>query len=482
MGLGKLFSRQLSGYPGGYKKMRRGFQGVHETPPFRVPDDPKDRRSRIPPLGFREYWYPALPAKDVKKSGPSLLRMLGTDVIFFKDKKGEVQALLDWCPHRAVYLSMGKCYFEGFVTCAYHGATFDGDGNCVAFLTEGPDSKMVGQEGMKAQKFPTVTLKGMVFVWMGNSEPVDPREDIPPEMFEDHNIHRPTFSMFDCNWVVVLENTMDAHNAFMVHRNSLRILGSRLGGRPRTPLGYRVNIVNEKVVHYRPGEDKAAIEKYYYNEDGKIPYQMYYPGVDGVWPLHKHRLLWTWFFDGIAKRKGQMLGRRQPPAADTPDVNEWNGTRLPGMSRTGGNNRYFRSTRWPVPVEENLTRMVYLNVERYDKAPGFLKRVFKGVTWPYRNWELNFNFRNQDYDAEKYVQYTRPEYLSSTDSVVVAMRRLFVEHNRDTQIRRANEEEVPEVSEETPAEKLVREGDARVAAATDAYDVKRLEEELLRRR
>ena len=482
MGLAKLFSKQLSGYPGGYKQMRRGFQGVTETPPFKLPDDPKDRRSRIPRLGFREYWYPALPAKDVKKSEPSLLRMLGTDVIFFKDTKGEVQALLDWCPHRAVYLSMGKCHFPGFVSCPYHGATFDGEGNCVAFLTEGPDSKMVGVEGMKAKKFPTVTLKGMVFVWTGESEPVDPREDIPPEMFEDHNISRPSFCMFDCNWVIVLENTMDAHNAFMVHRNSLRILGSRLGGRPRTPLGYRVHIVNDKVVHYRPGEDKSSVEQYYYDEDGNIPYQMYYPGVDGVWPLHRWRLMWTWLTDRKTKKQNKMLGMRRPPSAETPDVNEWNGTRLPGMSRTGGNNRDFRSTRWPVPVEENLTRMVYLNVERYPTQPSWLKRVYKTISWPYRNWELNFNFRNQDYDAEKYVQYSAPEYMSSTDSVVVAMRRLFTEHNRDTVLRREWEEEAPEVFEETLAERLVREGDARVAAASETYSLERLEEELLRRR
>ena len=192
------FAEPLSGYPGGYKKMRRGFQGFDSTPPFKVPDDPSDRRSRIPPTGFREYWYPALPAKDVEKNKPQMLRMLGTDVVFFKDKQGEVQALLDWCPHRAVYLSMGRCYFEGFLTCPYHGATFDGDGNCVAFLTEGPDSKMVGAPGMKARKFPTVTLKGMVFVWMGEGEPVSPEEDIPPEMFEEHNVCRPSFCMFDC--------------------------------------------------------------------------------------------------------------------------------------------------------------------------------------------------------------------------------------------------------------------------------------------
>ena len=179
--------------------------------------------------------------------------MLGTDLVLFRDKDGEVQALLDLCPHRSVYLSMGRCHFEGFLTCPYHGATFDGEGNCVAFLTEGPDSKMTGAPGMKARKYPTVNIKGMVFVWMGDGEPVAPEEDIPPEMFEQHNIFRPSFTMFDCNWVLVLENTMDAHNAFMVHRNALRILKSRLGGRPRTPLGYRVTLVNEKNVSLSSG-------------------------------------------------------------------------------------------------------------------------------------------------------------------------------------------------------------------------------------
>ena len=147
MGLLKLLAKPLSGYPGGYKKMRRGSQPVDAAPPFRRPDNYGDRRSRIPPTGYREYWYPALPAKDVKGDKPETLRMLGRDLVFFRDTAGEVQALLDWCPHRAVYLSMGRCHYPGFVTCPYHGATFDGAGNCVAFLTEGPDSRMVGAPG-----------------------------------------------------------------------------------------------------------------------------------------------------------------------------------------------------------------------------------------------------------------------------------------------------------------------------------------------
>src|SRR5947209_8119261 len=176
MSLTMSIKRLWAGYPGGYASTRQGTHPVGKALAFRQPADPNDIRSKIPPLGHREYWYPALPDRDVGKK-PQVLRMLGDDIVFFRGKDGQVKALLDVCPHRGAFLSLGDCFYDGFITCPYHGATFDGDGNCVAMLTEGPDSKAVGQ--MKAWAFPTVTAKGIVFVWMGRGDPVDPREDIP---------------------------------------------------------------------------------------------------------------------------------------------------------------------------------------------------------------------------------------------------------------------------------------------------------------
>ena len=429
MGVVSVAKSLWAGYPGGYKKYARGTQPIREAAPFQQPDDPNDLRSKIPPLGHREYWYPALPEKDVKWNKPSVLRMLGTDLVFFRGKDGTVKALKDACPHRGAYLSLGDCFYKGFLTCPYHGATFDGDGNCVAFLTEGPDSKVAGE--VKAWPFPTATVAGMVFVWMGEGVPVDPHEDIPPEMFEPNNIVRFTYSMFKCNWMVVLENTNDAHNAFYVHRNCINVLRNRLGGRARTPLGYRTRIVEGKAANYHAGTGIAPTERYYFDENGTIPYQMYYPGVDGVWPLHRWRLLWTWIWDkrgltrGTGTQNARIPGVRAGNASDP-----WLGTRLPGMSRTGGANARFRSTRWPVPVERDLTRMVYLNVERYAEPLTPATRIWSALQWPSRNWSLNFNFRNPDYDAERTCQYNLPEYLSATDSTVVGIRKLIAEYGR----------------------------------------------------
>jgi nitrite reductase/ring-hydroxylating ferredoxin subunit len=86
----------------------------------------------VPPLGFREYWYPALWVKEVSEKKPKHVKLLGEDIVFFRGKTGEVEALSDWCPHRNARLSLGICEFPGTITCPYHGYTFDGTGQCVA--------------------------------------------------------------------------------------------------------------------------------------------------------------------------------------------------------------------------------------------------------------------------------------------------------------------------------------------------------------
>ncbi len=420
MGLISGTKKIIGGYPGGWKQHARGYRG-EATPPFEQPVNPDDRRTQIPALGYQEYWYPVVPAKDIGKKKPVGLKMLGEDLVFFKDKNGEVQALWDYCPHRGVYLSFGECHFEGFISCAYHGATFDGDGECVEFITEGPDSKMVGR--LKAKKFPTATLKGMVFVWMGEGAPVPIEEDVPPELFEDNEmVFLSTIRYWHCNWMIALENQSDAHNCFWVHRDSIIQLRSRTGGRPRTPMGYHsTNVKNVAVVASR------GVEQYYKGEDGKVPYQMYYPRINAKWPKHQFRLMWTWFFEIFDR----FNSKRRP--FDTPE--EWQGMHLPGMHRLRFGGPSVMYTRWCVPVEKDLSRVVYFRSYRIKTKLG---RLWERVTFKlYRNYLFHYNFSDQDYDAMRTTRYQHPEYLSATDSHVVGQRKLMVEHARGGEKYRA---------------------------------------------
>src|SRR5438067_2428494 len=181
---------------------------------------PVDLRRLIPDLGLREFWYPAIRDKDVKKK-PVYRKMMGDDLCFFRGKSGQVAALANACPHRGAMLAKGDCVFQGTVTCFYHGFTFDEHGECVAAIGEGPESPMPGQ--LRARVYPTTTHKGMVFVWMGRGEPKPLQECIPEEFFDDEALVLQWTTVWPCNWRPGLENVGDAHFRYL-HRNSVRML------------------------------------------------------------------------------------------------------------------------------------------------------------------------------------------------------------------------------------------------------------------
>jgi hypothetical protein len=255
------------------------------------------------------------------------------------------------------------------------------------------------------------------------------------------------------NWMIALENTMDAHNAGWVHRNCLRVLRSRTMGRPRTPVGYRVQIVDNKIVKAVRGTGNSA-ETYYADKDGRVPYQLYYPRVGGYWPLSRWRLLWTWFTDRRGGRRRAQHG--EPRAWGT---GEWGpqGQRLPSLMRMGQAGHVH--TRWCIPVEENLTRILHVYALDVQGAA----RTWERLYLPIRNF-FQFNFSNADNDAVISTRYQYQEFLSSTDSFMVALRKMIVDHARGL-------ERPVEVAEETTAESLVYEADASLGVRSEVERV-----------
>jgi phenylpropionate dioxygenase-like ring-hydroxylating dioxygenase large terminal subunit len=371
-------------------------------------------RQAIPRLGLREYWYPALPASKVGRK-PVYWVMLGDEMVFFRDEQGAVAALSDVCPHRGASLSdPDNSHFRGFISCPYHGATFDGSGQCRAFLTEGPDSKMVGK--LRARAYPTRTIKGWVFVWMGAGEPAPIEEDVPPEFFTDELDIFASYTYWQTNWLLALENHSDAHNCFYVHRNCLNILIGLSGGRNRTPVGPKSEIVNGGLRAIYDNQD------YYADENGRVPYQMYYPGIDAYWPKHRWRLLWAPLVQRF-KKKGKPKHHGSA---------EWQlGHHLPSLVRTGGGN-----TRYAVPVKPNLARIVHFY---FPPRRTGLARLWQWLYYALIYNPLHYNFSAADDGAASQCRYWVPEQLSSTDSQVVVLRQMVVQRSRDAV--RAREQE-----------------------------------------
>ncbi len=369
-----------------------------------------DPRREIPVLGFRQYWYPVIGAAKVRRRKPVTVKLLGEELCVFRGATG-IAAVANACPHRGTRLAHGRCHYAGTVSCPYHGWTFDETGRCVAVLSEGPGSSMPGRVSVRA--YPTRTVKGIVFVWMGDGEPTPPEKDLPPELFDDSFVLH-DWTIWKTNWRPALENFQDNHTAY-IHRDALRMLM-----RPFL----KVSLVGAKAV-----VSGGGVHLTYYSDgsQSRRPYQEYFPEVNGYWPKHRRRLLWTWAFRTpllrwLSPRGGILLNHGAGGYHNDP---EWdNGPHMPGMQRIlqSDGRRSILYTRWCVPIDESTTREFYFHAirlrRRWDR---FVERLKYPILYRFLYYR-NFGF--QDGRVLEDTPYDRPERFSSFDVETIGWRRL----------------------------------------------------------
>ena len=86
---------------------------------------------------MRRYWLPALLAEELPEpdGAPVRVRLLGENLVAFRDTNGRVGLLDEFCPHRRASLWLGRNEECG-LRCVYHGWKYDVDGNCVDMMNE----------------------------------------------------------------------------------------------------------------------------------------------------------------------------------------------------------------------------------------------------------------------------------------------------------------------------------------------------------
>jgi len=244
----------------------------------------------VPRLGFREYWYPVAWKKEVGPKRPRYVRVLGDDVVLFRGANGQVAALTDWCPHRNARLSLGISEFPGTITCPYHGYTFDGTGQCVAGLIDSPTSPVIGK--MRAKAYPTAEHQGIVYVWMGDTDPVPLEQDLPGELLDSRNRRYVRVKDWETNWTEPIAQGVDFHEGYL-HRMQF----SPRPMFPKEPLWARslmnfYRAFNKNLGFFRPklayygGVEIVDEAETYFVTKAKAPVfgQGFHPGVNAKWP------------------------------------------------------------------------------------------------------------------------------------------------------------------------------------------------------
>ncbi len=173
------------------------------------------------PMGqvFRRHWLPALLSEQVVEAdgNPVRVRLLGEDLVMFRDTDGRLGLIDEHCPHRRASLFYGRNEECG-LRCLYHGWKFDVEGNCIEMASEPAESSFCDK--VKLKSYPVHEWGGFVWAYMGPPETMPEFE--PPVFAPTAETPVATSCMIvQCNWAQILEGAIDSAHSSSLHSSDM---------------------------------------------------------------------------------------------------------------------------------------------------------------------------------------------------------------------------------------------------------------------
>lgn len=177
------------------------------------------------PMGelLRYYWYPIAFEEDFDTKPSKSVRLLSEDWTIYKTPSGKYGIIGEHCPHRRASLTYGVVHEEG-IRCGYHGWKFDMDGNCIEQPAEAENENFRAR--VKAKAGLAEAMGGMIWVYVGEAPaPKLPRFDV----FVLDGIREAGYATLPCNWLQIMENSVDPHHVEWLHGYYFEFLGQTQG-------------------------------------------------------------------------------------------------------------------------------------------------------------------------------------------------------------------------------------------------------------
>jgi phenylpropionate dioxygenase-like ring-hydroxylating dioxygenase large terminal subunit len=373
------------------------------------------------PMGelFRRFWLPALLSGELPESdGPPVrLRLLGEDLVGFRDSEGRVGILEARCAHKLAQLFWGRNEECG-LRCAYHGWKYDVSGACVDMPNELPESRF--RDKIRLTAYPTREQAGVVWVYMG------PADRAPSDLPQMEWVRVPegyqcvTKWLQRTNWAQGMEGEIDSsHTSFLHFGRGARQTGvvprinrlvnpaavdpvmqrARRDGAPQftlrdTPYGYTYG-----------ARRRAEAGQFYWRVTRWLyPFYSLIPAAGGrAWVPIDDEHTWTFAYDNLADR----------PFNDEERAEIMTGANFPPRISRGAyqlRDGYIIDTWLPVANREND----YLIDQELKRTVNYT-----GI------WGINEQDRAIQESMGPMVDRSR-EHLGTTDVPAIAARRLLI--------------------------------------------------------
>ena len=224
---------------------------------------------------LRRYWHVVAAAAELSDEKPKKkVKILGENLVLYRDRTGNYGLVAEKCSHRGVSLYYGFVEEDG-IRCAYHGWKYDACGKCIDQPFESPEAGF--KEKIQHPAYPVVKLAGLLFAYMGPPEkkPTLPKWDLLVR--EDGLKKIDICEVLGCNWLQAMENSVDPTHTYYLHSHTLKTKGTR----DFVPFHYqRLSKIDFELV-VNPSWAGIQKQRTFAGEDGPVesPHPLVFPNL-----------------------------------------------------------------------------------------------------------------------------------------------------------------------------------------------------------
>lgn len=168
---------------------------------------------------FRNYWIPALLADELPENDcpPVRVKLLSERMIAFRDSRGRLGLMDEFCAHRGVSLWFGRNEEDG-LRCSYHGWKYDYTGQCIEVPSEPVESGFCKK--IKLRSYPLVERGGVLWTYMGlpGRQPPLPEWEFALVPAQQRFVSK---RIQESNWLQAMEGGIDSSHVSFLHRGEL---------------------------------------------------------------------------------------------------------------------------------------------------------------------------------------------------------------------------------------------------------------------
>lgn len=214
------------------------------------------------PMGnlLRRYWHPVAGLAEMAERWTYPVRILGEDLVLYKNRSGAFGLIGESCPHRRASLRYGIPTADG-IRCPYHGWKFDGAGRCIEQPNEPADSTFKDKVALPG--YPVQEMGGLLWAYLGpQPAPLIPRYD---GFVTEGTIRHCGRAIVNCNWLQIMENSVDPLHTEWLHGKLYEFLREERGAPVKVAISrhhkkiafdeFRWGIVKRRLLE---GQDETA--------------------------------------------------------------------------------------------------------------------------------------------------------------------------------------------------------------------------------